>query len=106
MTGWDEEVPTAIADDFRAIQEDMKELQEITFPQCIRPLASEGPTVCWPMLLVLGQVQGSKLHPFLCPLADGRQVIPMPPDNQQDMSGTQVQTVTESEGSGNAEGVQ
>jgi hypothetical protein len=35
VTGWDEEVPTVIADDFWAILEDMKELQEITFPQCI-----------------------------------------------------------------------
>jgi hypothetical protein len=39
VTDWDEEVPTVIADDFWAILEDMNELQEITFPQCIRPLA-------------------------------------------------------------------
>jgi hypothetical protein len=54
VTAWDEEVPAAIIDDFWAILEDMKALWEITFPQCIQPPKARGPTVGWPMLLVIG----------------------------------------------------
>jgi hypothetical protein len=37
VTGWDEEVPAAVADDFKVILEDMKALRDITFPRSIRP---------------------------------------------------------------------
>ncbi len=54
MTGWDKEMPASITDDFRGILEDMKTLQDITFPRSIQPPASEGATVGQPMLLVFG----------------------------------------------------
>jgi hypothetical protein len=55
VTGWDEEVPAAVADDFKGILEDMKVLRDITFPRSIRPPPkSRGPVVGRPMLLVFG----------------------------------------------------
>jgi hypothetical protein len=54
VTGWDEEVPAAVTNDFREILEDMKALQDITFPKSIMPPESIGPTVGKLMLLMFG----------------------------------------------------
>ncbi len=69
VAGRDEEEPTAIFDDFRAILEDMKALQEMTFLLCIQPPEVKGRTVGQPMLLVFGDGSRSQLCPTLCMLA-------------------------------------
>jgi hypothetical protein len=68
VTGWNEEMPNAVTDDFKAILNDMKALREITFPRCIQPSKLQGPTVERSQLLVstdgLGEVS--------CALANAR----------------------------------
>jgi hypothetical protein len=36
VTGWDKKVPFSVINNFRAILEEMKELQDITFPRSPR----------------------------------------------------------------------
>jgi hypothetical protein len=54
VIGWDEELPPAVAEEFKATLRDLKELREVTFPRSIQPPDELGATVGRPMLLMFG----------------------------------------------------